>query len=158
MSGFRAIAAVFAMLLLAGCAGLGTVREPPSVFVQSFRAVPNGSGAGLPAFETVLRVLNPNPEPLRLDGVVYTVRLDGRRLVQGVANQLPVIEGYGEGEVTLRAAVDVLGGVRLLVDLMNEPRERFGYALDVRLDPAGFRRDIRIEHRGEIELRPRTVR
>ena len=143
------------ILLSAGCAGLGVGREPPSVFLQSFQAVPNGSGAGLPAFEIVLRVLNPNPEALRLQGAVYSVRLDGRRLVEGVANDLPPIEGYGEGTITLTAGVDVIGGVRLMADLMNQPRDRFEYSLEARLDPVGFSRDIRIRETGEIELNPR---
>ena len=153
MSRLRIPAVLAAVLLVTGCAGLGVGREPPSVFLQSFQAVPNGSGAGLPAFEIVLRVLNPNPEPLRLRGAVYSVRLDGRRLVEGVANDLPQIEGYGEGTVVLNAAVDVLGGVRLLADLMNQrPRDRFEYSLEARLDPVGFGRDIRIEQGGMIEL------
>ncbi|NKI36120.1 LEA type 2 family protein [Wenzhouxiangella sp. XN79A] len=146
----------FVVLVLTGCAGLGVGREPPSVFLQSFRAVPDPAGAaGLPAFEIELRVINPNPEPLRLHGAVYSVRLDGRKLIEGVANDLPAIDGYGEGRITLSAAVDVLGGVRLLADLMNQPRDRFEYSLDARLDPVGFSRDIRISETGQIDLQPR---
>jgi len=144
------------VVLISGCAGLGVGREPPSVFLQSFRAVPDpAGGAGLPAFEIALRVINPNPEPLRLQGAVYSVRLEGRKLVEGVANDLPEIEGYGEGRVVLTAGVDLLGGVRLLADLMNQPRDRFEYSLEARLDPVGFSRDIRIQDTGQIDLRTR---
>ena len=153
------LAVLLGVLFLTGCAGLGVGREPPSVFLQSFRAVPDPQGgAGLPAFEIVLRVLNPNPEPLRLQGAVYSVRLEGRKLVEGVANDLPEIEGYGEGRITLVAGVDLLGGVRLLADLMNQPRDRFEYSLDARLDPVGFSRDIRIRDTGQIDLQPRSAR
>lgn len=156
MNHARRVAVLFLVLMLTGCAGLGVGREPPSVFLQSFRAVPDPqAGAGLPAFEIVLRVLNPNPEPLRLQGAVYSVRLEGRKLIEGVANDLPGIEGYGEGTITLTAGVDVLGGIRLLADLMNQPRDRFEYSLDARLDPVGFSRDIRIRETGQIDLQPR---
>jgi hypothetical protein len=149
-------ALLLVVALISGCAGLGVGREPPSVFLQSFRAVPDpGAGAGLPAFEIVLRVLNPNPEPLRLQGAVYSVRLEGRKLIEGVANDLPEIEGYGEGRIVLTAGVDLLGGVRLMADLMKQPRDRFEYSLDARLDPVGFSRDIRIQDTGQIDLRPR---
>ncbi|MEE4330909.1 MAG: LEA type 2 family protein [Wenzhouxiangella sp.] len=146
------IALVFAALWLAGCAALGTGREPPSVFLQNFRAVEGPAGSGLPAFEITLRVLNPDPEPLRLHGAVYSVRLEGRRIVEGVANDLPEIAGYGEGLITLTAGVDLIGGVRLLTELINQPREQFEYRLSARLDPVGFARDIRIEEVGRIDL------
>lgn len=153
------VAILLVLLMITGCAGFGVGREPPSVFLQSFRAVPDPQGGvGLPAFEIVLRVINPNPESLRLEGAVYSVRLEGRKLVEGVANDLPIIEGYGEGRITLTAGVDVIGGVRLLADLMNQPRDRFEYSLDARLDPVGFSRDIRIRDTGQIDLQPRATR
>ena len=147
---------LLATALLAGCAALGTGREPPSVFLQDFRAVDEPGAAGLPAFEITLKVLNPDPEPLRLRGAVYSVRLEGRRLIEGVANDLPEIEGYGEGLITLSAGVDVIGGVRLLAELMSQPREQFEYRLSARLDPVGFARDIRIEEVGQIDLSATT--
>lgn len=137
--------------LVAGCAGFGPGREAPTVSVQSFRAVP-GQGAGLPAFEIGLIVLNPNPEPLRLQGVAYSIRLDGQSLLDGVSNELPVIEGYGQGTVTLDAAVNVLGGVRLLNSLLGSPRRTFDYEFTARLDPVGFSRNIRVTESGRIDL------
>ena len=139
------------LVCVAGCAGFGQGREPPTVSVQSFRAVP-GAGSGLPAFEIGLIVLNPNPEPLRLQGVVYSIRLDGQPLLEGVSNELPVIEGYGQGTVKLDAAVDVLGGIRLLNSVMRSPRQTFDYEFAARLDPVGFSRDIRVTEAGKIDL------
>ena len=137
--------------VIAGCAGFGPGREPPTVSVQSFRAVP-GPGAGLPAFEIGLIVLNPNPEPLRLQGVAYSIRLDGQPLLDGVSNELPVIEGYGQGTVTLNAAVNVLGGIRLINSLMRSPRQTFDYEFAAKLDPAGFSRNIHVIESGRIDL------
>lgn len=135
----------------AGCAGFGAGREPPTVSVQSFRAV-SGQGAGLPAFEIGLIVLNPNPEPLRLKGIAYSIRLDGQPLLDGVSNDMPVIEGYGQGTVTLDAAVNVLGGIRLLNSLMRSPRQSFDYEFTAKLDPVGFSRNIRVTQSGRIDL------
>lgn len=137
--------------LVTGCAGFGPGREPPTVSVQSFRAVP-GEGGGLPAFEIGLVVLNPNPEPLRLQGVAYSIRLDGQPLIDGVSNDMPVIEGYGQGTVTLDAAVNVLGGIRLLNSLMRSPRQTFDYEFSAKLDPVGFSRNIRVTESGRIDL------
>lgn len=137
--------------VIAGCAGFGSGREAPTVSVQSFRAVP-GPGAGLPGFEIGLVVLNPNPEPLRLQGVAYSIRLDGQPLLDGVSNDMPVIEGYGQGTVTLNSAVNVLGGIRLLNSLMRSPRQTFDYEFSAKLDPVGYSRNIRVTESGRIDL------
>lgn len=136
--------------LLGGCAGAGPGYETPTVNVTTFRAIPS-SGA-VPSFEIGLRVINPNRQALELEGVSYTVRLDGYELVKGVANQLPVIEPYGEGAFTVTASVSLLAGIRLLTDLMNSPKETFGYELEAKLDPGGFARRIRIRDSGEVSL------
>lgn len=151
---YRRIAALGALLAAAiavsGCAGLGSGYETPTVNVTTFRAVPS-SGA-VPSFEIGLRVINPNREALQLQGVSYTVRLDGYEVIKGVANQLPVIEPYGEGTFTVTASVSLLAGIRLITELMNSPKDTFGYELEAKLDPGGFGRRIRIRDSGEISL------
>lgn len=141
----------FVLMLIGGCAGLGVGREPPSVSLQSFRAVPT-PGAAVPGFEIGLLVLNPNPEPLRLQGVAYSISLAGQPLLDGVGNDLPVIEGYGQATVTLNAAVNVLGGIRLLNRLMRQTDSALDYEFTARLDPEGFARDIRISESGRVDL------
>jgi hypothetical protein len=147
----RTIGLLLLFPLLAGCAGLGVGREAPTVSVQSFRVVP-AQGAGLPSFEIGLLVLNPDPEPLRLAGVAYSVELDGQPLLDGVANDLPVVEGYGQATVTLDAAVNVLGGIRLLNGLLRERRDEIEYAITARLDPEGFGRDFRVREAGRLDV------
>jgi hypothetical protein len=142
------------LLLTSGCAGLDGGREPPTVSVQSFRAVAS-SGAAVPGFEVDLLILNPDPQALRLRGIAYSIDLGGQSLLQGVHNELPEIEGYGQASVTLNAAVDVLGGIRLLSSLMSETRNGLDYEFRARLDPAGFSRDIRLSQSGRIDLSTR---
>ncbi len=139
------------LLLLTGCASLNPDYQQPIVNVQSFRALP-GQSAGLPEFEIGLQVLNPNPEPLNLEGVFYSISLQGQDLISGVSNDLPVIEGYGDGVINLKASVSVLGGIRLIQRLMNQPRDQVEYRLTARLDPAGFGRTVRVEESGVISL------
>lgn len=136
---------------LAGCAGLGPEREPPRINLQSFRMVPI-EGVGMPGFEFGLQVINPNSEPLRLQGIAYSIRLDGQRLIDGVANDLPVIEGYSQATVTLQAGVNMLGGIRLLSRLMNTPQSAWDYEFEAKLDPEGFAWPIRIRETGQVGL------
>ncbi len=141
------------VMFLSGCAGLGPRYEAPTVSVQSFRPVASDNGIGLPSFEIRLHVINPNLEPLELAGISYTISLDGHELIKGVGNELPVIEGYGEGSFTLTAGVNVFAGVRLFQSLMEKDNDSFDYSFDAKLDPGAFRRKIRVSNSGSISLK-----
>jgi LEA14-like dessication related protein len=56
------------------------------------------------SFQIGLRIINPNSHALNLEGIVYTVSLEGHELVKDVGKNFPVFEGYSEGEVKLTAA------------------------------------------------------
>ncbi|WP_207063431.1 LEA type 2 family protein [Motiliproteus sp. SC1-56] len=141
------------LLVLHGCAGITPMMDPPQVSVIGLRALP---GEGLaPRFEIALRISNPNSQALELEGLAYSITLAERKLLSGVSNELPRIEGYTTAEVKLEASVDLLQGVRLLSDLMAEPRDRFDYLLELRLDPGALSPDIRVTDRGSLSLRPK---
>jgi hypothetical protein len=140
------------MLSLSGCAALQSDYEAPTVTVNSFRALPAQGGS--PRFEIGLHVVNPNRQALDLAGVAYTVRLEGRDILKGVANELPRIEGYGSGDVVLEASPNLFEGLGLLRDLMTTPRENFDYELEAKLDPGGLRPTIRVRDTGSISLSP----
>ena len=137
---------------LAGCAGLRPGYETPTVTISSFKTIP--SEAGLPAFEIGLRVINPNIEPLELRGVAYTISIEGHDIIKGVGNELPVIDGYGEGEFKLTASANLFAGIRLITDLMRSDRNTFKYEFEAKLDIGAFRPAIRITDANEIALRP----
>ena len=141
--------------ILAGCAGMGPGYETPTVSVQSFRPIASDNGSGLPAFEIRLHVTNPNLEPLELAGVSYTISLDGQDLIKGVGNELPVIDGYGEGSFTLTAGFNVMAGIQLFRSLMATDKDSFDYAFKAKLDPGAFKRKIHISDSGSISLSAR---
>ena len=129
---------------------MGAGYESPTVSVQSFRPLESGDGSGLPRFEIVLHVINPNLEPLELAGVSYTISLNGNELIKGVGNQLPVIDGYGEGTFTLNAGFNLMAGIQLFRSLMDKDGDGFDYRFDAKLDPGAFKRKIRLSHSGEM--------
>lgn len=141
---------VTAMVMLAGCAGMRPGYETPTVTVKSVRAIP--SDGMLPEFEIDLHVVNPNREALKLAGVSYTVSLEGHELIQGVGNDLPVIDGYGEGDFTLNASADLFAGVGLIRDLMSTRKDTLGYSFEAKLDPGALRPSIRVKDSGEVSL------
>jgi LEA14-like dessication related protein len=144
------IAGVAAAVLLAGCTGMRPGYETPTVTVKSVRAIP--SEGMFPEFEIDLHVINPNREALKLAGVSYTVSLEGHELIRGVGNDLPVIEGYGEGDFTLNASADLFAGVGLIRDLMTSQKDTLSYSFEAKLDPGALRPSIRVRDSGEVSL------
>lgn len=147
-----AVLAILTLTLgLGACTGLRPGFETPTVTVSSFRPLP-AQGA-VPRFEIGLHIVNPNREALKLQGLAYTVSLEGSELIKGAENELPVIEGYGEGDVVVTATPNLLGGIRLVTDLMSSPRDSYSYALEAKLDVGAFTPPIRVRDEGEIGLR-----
>lgn len=160
MRGSRAAAAAVlaGLSLLAGCAALEQelARRQPTAAVESMRL----AGLGFDAAEVVLdvRIDNPNPVAIELDGFDYELRLAGRTLLSGDRRRRATVPADGSGriEVPLRlvyeevyAAARDLGG-----------RDAVDYAVDLalRVDvPALGRREIRLTAGGRLPL-PRPPR
>jgi len=138
------------LLLLQACASLDPDYEEPTVTLNSFRSLP--SEGGMPTFEIGLHVLNPNASPLSLQGIVYTVSVQGHDVVKGVGRDFPVLDGYSEQTVKLTATANLLAGVRLVMDLMNSPNEELQYEFEAKLDTGGFGRSIRIREKGAFRM------
>lgn len=148
----RSALLLIAILGINGCAGMGAGYETPTVTVQSFRPVASRDGSSLPQFEIILHVINPNLEALELAGVSYTISLNDQDLIKGVSNELPVIEGYGEGTFTLNAGFNLMAGIQLFRSLMEKETDDLDYRFEAKLDPGAFKPKIRISDSGSISL------
>lgn len=137
-------------ILLAGCATLNPDYEEPTVTLTSFRALPSDGMA--PVFEVGLRIINPNPQPLSLEGIVYTISLEGREVVKGVGKDFPVIEGYSQEDVLLTASVQLLSGLRLIGDLARAENPSMRYEFEAKLDLTGLYPSIRVTEEGDLNL------
>ena len=139
-----------AFLMLQACATLDPDYEQPTVALSSFRALP--SEGMVPTFEIGLHILNPNASALHLEGVVYTVSIQGHDVVKGVGKDFPVIEGYSEQTIKLTAAANLLSGVRLIMDLMNSPNEDLQYEFEAKLDTGGILPSLRVKENGSFRF------
>jgi LEA14-like dessication related protein len=138
-------------LLLGGCAGMRPGYERPSVTLSSFRILP--SEGLMPRFALGLRVVNPNPTPLPLRGMSYNVAFEGHPLLTGVAGNLETVPAYGESMIEVQTGVDLISGLRLFNDLLNDPqRDRLRFLLRARLDTGGLTRFLTLEEAGELSL------
>ncbi|TDG13981.1 hypothetical protein E2F43_10840 [Seongchinamella unica] len=140
-----------AMLVLAtGCAALRPDIDPPKVSLESFNALPSSGGA--PRFEISLRIANPNKQAFDVTGISYGVEIQGKELITGVTNEVPVLQPYSEEIVTLEAGLQLLPLLRLLATLGKDASDSLDYRLTAKIDFNGFVPTQRIEETGSFTL------
>jgi LEA14-like dessication related protein len=141
---------MFGLTLLSGCAGITPNFDPPKVDLVSIRNLHTQDEA--PKFEIKLRVTNPNKHPLDIAGISYSIAFVGKEVITGVANDITPIEGYGEGMITLEAALKVLELLRLVASLGTSNSEPLVYQFTAKIDFNGFVPTQWVEESGEISL------
>ena len=77
----------------------------------------------------------------------------GLVLVAGVANDIPVIEGYSERSIDLEAGVNLFEFLRLLASLGQTPADLINYKVTAKVDFRGLLPTQRVEKSGVINLR-----
>lgn len=141
-------AVLFLLIFTSSCARFTTSYEEPTVGLKTFRLIP-GDGI-VPTFEIGLSIINPNREPLNIDGLYYTVSLEGHKVLAGVANDLPKIESYGEEDIVIEATVDLLSGAKLIRSFLTQPTNTIDYTFNAKLDLGSFMRTMNIVEKGEF--------
>ncbi len=138
------------LLLQFGCAGTGTQYEKPEIGLTSLRLVPHQGMS--PRFAIGLHIVNPNNTPLELKGIFYKISIEDHKILAGASNTFPMIEPYGQEDITLQATVDLLGSAILLGDILSQPKDKYEYTFDAKLDVADMFSNIVIREKGMISL------
>lgn len=146
---FLVLCVTFSLALSSGCATL-TDFDPPRVTMDSLRVLP--TEGQVPRFEIKLRVTNPNTNALDIAGVSYSLELLDRELLHGVTKDVPRIEGYGEGVITVEASVQMLQVLRLLASFGTQLDQPLEYRFLAKVDFNGLTPTQRVEETGEITL------
>lgn len=146
----QSVAVMFWLLMLSACATLTSDVDPPKVTMESFRSI--ASESGTPRFEIKLRVTNPNKQPLDVAGIGYSVEIQGKELVSGVTNDVPLVEAYSEEMVTLEASLQLFQLLRLVTSLATVESDALAYRFSAKIDFKGFTPTQRIEETGTISL------
>lgn len=136
---------------LSACSTLTPLNlEKPTVTVSGVELEP-GEGIS-PNFLIKLHITNPNAVAIALQGIAYSVYIEEKPILAGVANQLPVIDGYGQADITLTARANLINGVRLLASLMNQPQPELNYRLQAKLDTGSLTGPIQVSETGQLTL------
>jgi LEA14-like dessication related protein len=136
------------VFLVSGCTTLRPGFETPSVDVTSFRMLP--SRTLTPRFEIGMRIVNPNAVKLSLRGMSYTVFMNDYQVVEGAANDLPVVPAYGDAEFKVTATVGLIESMRFVNDMLQNKRGQIAYRLKAKLDIGAMVPSIRVEKTGSF--------
>ncbi len=138
------------IILFLGCAGLTPSIPEPSVSINGFNVVPSNGIA--PRFEIQMRIINTSRETLNIEGIVYTVELQGNEILTGVAKDISSIAPYSEGNVSVVGSPDLFGSFGLIKDMMNQKSEKIEYEVDVAIDVGSSYPIIHSTKKGEFSL------
>lgn len=138
-------------ILLASCTGVIPGYEKPQVTIMSFTLAP-GSTSVAPRFNIGVRVVNPNRIALPLRGMSYSVEIEGNRVLNGAAPDLPTVAAYDSADFVIEAAPDLLGGARLLSGLLSHQKNSLDYTFRARIDAGGLMSYINVEESGSFAL------
>lgn len=148
VTGSLAVSALVAMTLL-GCPSLGPGREPPEVSLVDLRPLP--SEPFEQRFAVELRIVNPNAEPLRAEGVDVVLDVNERRLGRALSDASFTVPRLGEETITLVATTNLIDLFQQIIALPTAAESgRLDYALRGRILLSGSDRWLRFSREGSL--------
>ena len=146
---WKIVIMLIAGVALAGCAGLPVAVEPPMVTISDFGV---GSASLFEQqFNLKLRIQNPNPDELRIDGVAFDLEINDQMFAKGVGNQAVTVPRFGSGFMPVEAVSSLGGLLRQFGVLVQGGKPGFNYRIKGSLSVAGGTR-IPFDRRGEFDL------
>lgn len=147
----RLIFLLLSLVLLTGCATLKPSYDPPKVTVTSLKLAEVGNNFA-PSFDIGLQVNNPNADAIDIKGLAYALEVEGKEILNGVSNDLPRVEGYGQAHIQLRAQANLLSGFKLFTQLLGGRKDTLKYTLKTKVDLGGIMPALRKSQQGEFSL------
>lgn len=139
------------LVLLSACASWAPGYEKPQINVTSFALAPDSNGLA-PRFLIGLQIINPNRQALPLQGMSYSVEVEGNRILSGAEPDLPRVAGYSSADIIIEASPDLLGSARLLNQLLSGQQQTLNYLFKARFDIGSLLPYVTLEERGEFGL------
>lgn len=147
---FTRIIFYLAIVALSGCAVFNPANQRPEVHLISIEALPRD---GLEqSFLIGLNIINASSNGLRISGMAYSLRLNGRKVASGVAGGLREIRAHSESRIKLEARANLLSGLRVITELLRNPQPVVEYQFEIRLRKAWWPVPLTITEQGTINL------
>lgn len=137
--------------MLAACAGMSTLKEPPRVSLVNIQ--PGDMTLLEQRFGVRLRILNPNDAPIPVTGLSCSLEINEREFAYGVSQQDVTIPPFGEVLLDVDMISNLLNVMQQLRGFGGEEHNSFRYRLKGHLALANARR-LPFDYHGELEALP----
>jgi LEA14-like dessication related protein len=143
------------ILLLGACAGLSRYPEQPRVSLVSIQ--PLGMTLLEQRYGLQLRILNPNDSAIPVEGLKYSLEINGREFAYGVSRQAVSIPPYGEALLDVDVVSNLLNVLRQMQELGEESQDTLSYRLSGKLSLSNTLVKLPFDYHGELKYAPATA-
>lgn len=136
---------------ITGCTNLQSPPlEPVNLSLENIELLPQ---QGLQQkFKLKFSLQNPNAQTIAFQGMRYSLDLNNQKVLSGVTNELPSLDGYSQESVELVAGTQLLGIIRLLNTVASNPNMEFQYTLHATMDIENQFSNMVINESGKVPL------
>jgi LEA14-like dessication related protein len=101
-----------------------------------------------------LRILNPNDTAIPLEGLSYTLEINGREFAYGVSRQSVSIPAYGEALLDVDVVSNLLNVLQQVQEMGTEKRGSLNYRLSGKMNLASRVASLPFDYQGELNYLP----
>ncbi len=132
----KRIAALLSALVLWSCAPAADLQTP-AVMLSDIR--PSGRMTVFEQrYDIALRIQNPNQMDLPLDGLNYSVALNGQEFARGVSHDHETIPALGESVVHVMVSSNAMDWIRQIAEIQAHPDMNPSYKISGTLYVRGY--------------------
>ncbi len=140
------------IVFLGACATLNPYKESPRVSLVSIQ--PQEMKFLEQRFALQLRILNPNDVAIPVEGLSYSIEINGREFAYGVSRQAVEIPAFGEALLDVEVVSNLLNVMQQLQALSGESRESMDYRLKGKISLANSPLSLPFDYSGELSYLP----
>ncbi|SEH07977.1 LEA type 2 family protein [Candidatus Venteria ishoeyi] len=136
------------LLIVSGCASLGVNERP---YVSLSNLTPLGMSLLEQHYQLQLRIQNPSPVPLSINGMAFKLEINGKNFARGVSNKKTSIPAFSSQLVEAEVSSSLFGILRQVQSLSDGQQTHFRYRLSGTLYSDGLM-SVSFETKDEIAL------
>jgi LEA14-like dessication related protein len=148
----RLLLLVFGVLLITGCATMNNYPEQPRVSLVSIQ--PKEMTLLEQRYALQLRILNPNETAIPIEGLNYSVEINGREFAYGVSRQAVSIPPFGEALLDVDVVSNLLNVLQQMQEMSNEQQDSLQYRLSGKLSLSNSLVKLPFDYHGELKYSP----
>ena len=148
----RCVLLVFGVLLLTGCTTMSAYPERPRVSLVSIQ--PKDMTLLEQRYALQLRILNPNETAIPVEGLSYTLEINGREFAYGVSRQAVSIPPFGEALLDVDVVSNLLNVMQQVQEMSGSQQASLQYRLSGKISLSNSLLKLPFDYHGALKYKP----